>query len=294
MIESMTGYGKGERICDGTLFKFEIRAVNSKSLDLAIKGQLLPREKEAKVREVVAAKLKRGSVDLYLSAERSEVESGYRINREVVGGYLKELREIAEEEGIEQSNSTLLELTVRLPKSVESDCEGETLQELALRHWHSLEEALNEALEMVLQFRVAEGEMLNRELSKRVETILQLSNRVEQFEKERELSLRNRLLERSKEFKESLDPGRFEQELLYYTERVDITEERVRLKQHCNYFIKTKEESAPGKKLGFITQEMGREINTLGSKANHFEIQKIVVEMKEELEKIKEQLLNVL
>lgn len=295
MIESMTGYGKGEALCNGTLFRVELKAVNGKSFDLSMRGQSLPREKEIATRELIAKELQRGSVEFYLTVERSSSEEGRRINRAVFNSYLEQLQKITAEDGKLHSATELLPLILPLPSTIESENEREALSEVILTHWGEIEKAIKEALEMLKEFRRTEGQMLQKELLKRVNSIVEFSNGVEKYEEERAATVRNRLLDRVAELKESIEEGRFEQELLYYLEKLDITEEKVRLRQHCNYFVETVErESSPGKKLGFISQEMGREINTLGAKANHFELQKIAVAMKEELEKIKEQLFNVL
>jgi uncharacterized protein (TIGR00255 family) len=291
MIRSMTGYGKAECLLPDKKLTIELRSLNSKQLDTTTRLPSLYKEKELEIRQFVAAALERGKIECTLYYELSEEAAAGSINEAVVKNYYQQLYRIAGELGLETSLE-LLSMVMRLPDTVRSE-----RAELESEEWDVVKEGLQQALRQVNGFRHQEGESLDRDLRERVSAIQAKLAEVEAMEGERVKKIRERIGNSLSEFlkKEELDENRFEQELIYYLEKLDISEEKVRLANHCSYFLETMESKAPvGKKLGFISQEMGREINTLGSKANHVEIQRIVVEMKDELERIKEQVLNVL
>jgi len=285
----MTGYGKAVFNLGDQNILVEIRSVNSKNSDVSIKTQLIPKEKEAEAKQLITRKLNRGSVDLFTTVDSTTDSSSKKINKELFISYYKQIREIAESLPCEPDCSGLTGTILRLPEVIESRKPDE--QEL----WPLMLSGIEEALEEVVAFRKKEGERLADEICGRVRLIENYLANVENYEAGRIDVIRERILNRIDELKISHDPERLEQEMIFYIEKLDITEEKVRLAQHCKYFMEVMEmEEFPGKKLGFIAQEMGREINTLGSKANNIDIQKIVVNMKDELEKIKEQILNIL
>ena len=297
MIQSMTGYGKAEALLAGGKLTVEIRTLNGKSADISIKSQLLPKEKEIGVRQKIAQALQRGTIDVYLTWEPNAAEGARTINGDLVLSYLRQVRDICRQGGTagvcsaELPDSQVLASVLRFPDVLDVR-KSEIIDETA---WPLVGQALDEALAAVNAFRSREGEVLYRDVTDRVRGILSIYDEVEAFEGERVETVRARLLKNLEELEQKPDPARFEQELVYYLEKYDISEEKVRLRQHCRYFMDTIDgEPAPGKKLGFIIQEMGREINTTGSKANHAGIQKCVVRMKDELEKIREQSMNIL
>lgn len=286
MILSMTGYGKAVAECIDKKITIEIRALNSKSIDLNTRLPYLYKEKELEIRKFLSENLQRGKIDFSIQTEITSTGKTQQINPEIIKSYIAEFKEIAPE----ATDAELLAIVMRLP-----DVMAFTCSELDKTEWKQCHEIIKEAIANLQQFRKDEGKVLENEFQQRIHSILELLKQVEPFEKERIKTLRERFLKNLEELNAEIDQNRYEQELIYYLEKLDITEEKVRLKNHCEYFIKTmNSEESNGKKLGFITQEIGREINTLGSKSNHLEMQKIVVQMKDNLEKIKEQVLNIL
>jgi len=287
----MTGYGKAECLLADKKLTIEIKSLNSKQLDVNTRLPSLYKEKEINIRQIIASELERGKVECSFYYELSGEAVSGTINEPVVKDYYQQLYKISGELGL-QASIELLSTVMRMPDTIRTE-----KPELKETEWTLVEAALREALEQVNIFRKQEGESLDDDLRQRTDAIMRKLEEVELYEKERIDQVRERIGKHLEEFglKESVDENRFEQELIYYIEKLDVSEEKVRLANHCKYFMETLEDSGPaGKKLGFISQEMGREINTLGSKANHKELQKLVVEMKDELERIKEQILNVL
>lgn len=291
MVQSMTGYGKSEIIYENNKLTIEIRSVNGKNSDINIKTSLIPREKEFELKQIISRELQRGSIDLYASMEYSQENSVKTLNKNVLNLYLKQIRDFEAESGLRSSDNELLAIMLRMPETFEQNKKDQDED----AQWRSFKECLMGALNALNEFRSTEGLKLAQDMEERVSNIINFLEEAEQFEQERVSALRNKFTGRLSELSVSPDLNRLEQEIIYYIEKLDITEEKVRLRQHCKYFLDTmRTEQCPGKKLGFIAQEMGREINTLGSKANHASIQKCVVKMKDELEKIKEQSLNIL
>ena len=294
MIYSMTGYGKAEALLSGGKLTIEIRTLNGKTADINIKSQILPKDKELEIRSRIAAALVRGTIDVYLSWEADASASARQINLDIARSYLQGAGELADGMGLSVDDSlrgALLCSVIRMPEVAEAR-KGELFTEEDLVR---IDEALNRCLEMVEDYRGKEGQVLYRDVTSRVANILKLYDGVESFEAERAENMRAKILKAAEDLGVKLDKERFEQEMIFYIEKYDINEEKVRLRQHCKYFMDTIDsEPYPGKKLGFIIQEMGREINTTGSKANHSGIQKLVVQMKDELEKISEQSMNIL
>ena len=287
----MTGYGKAECLLADKKLTIEIKSLNSKQLDVNTRLPSLYKAKEINIRQLIASELERGKVECSFYYELSGEAVSGTINEPVVKDYYQQLYRISGELGLEASLE-LLSTVMRMPDTIRTE-----KPELQETEWTMVEAALRKALEQVNIFRKQEGESLDDDLRQRVDAIIRKLEEVELYEKERIDQVRERIGKHLEEFslKESIDENRFEQELIYYIEKLDVSEEKVRLANHCKYFMETLEDQGPaGKKLGFISQEMGREINTLGSKANHKELQKLVVEMKDELERIKEQILNVL
>lgn len=290
MIQSMTGYGKAESRLGNNKIIIEIRSVNGKGSEVNLKTQIVPREKEIEVKQMISQALQRGTIDLFSNVEYSQESIARAINKDVFQAYYKQIKELNNELGIEANDKDIVSTILRLPDVIDTQ-----KREMDDEFWESYKSCLIEALKSIGTFRTVEGEKLEEDLRKRTELILTTLKEVEGFEKERVTNLKQKLDSRLQEVSQSFDQNRLEQEIIYYLEKLDITEEKVRLKQHCHYFLETIDnEQYPGKKIGFIAQEMGREINTLGSKANHAGIQKCVVRMKDELEKIKEQSLNIL
>ena len=286
MIQSMTGYGK--KIVQLPLKKItvEIKSLNSKNLDINTRMPSLYREKELELRTLIANALTRGKVDVYLSVEITGEETLTQINKTIARQYIEQLKTI-----VDGDETELLKMAIRMPDVLKT-ASNEVLDET---EYHTIKQALADAIEELIAHRRAEGAVLEKEFAHRVRNITQLAGKIEHRDTERLPKIRERLEKAVSELKENLDKNRFEQELIYYLEKYDITEEKVRLANHLNYFeTSLNSEDSNGKKLGFICQEIGREINTIGSKANDAAMQQIVVEMKDELEKIKEQLLNVL
>ena len=286
----MTGYGKAEGVVENKKISVEVRSLNGKFLDCSLRVPGLYRQKEMLVRSKAAKEVVRGKVDISISYESLEGEQSFFINTGLLKNYYNGLSEVSKELNISEEN--VLGTLMKMPEVMRSE-----KQKLSEGEWVGIEKLIDEALVSFNSFRLAEGDVLQKEVEERVNEITSLLVQVEPFESERIETIKTRIRKNIDDIvsKDGFDKNRFEQELIFYMERFDITEEKVRLKAHCEHFIKTmNEEQAQGKKLGFISQEIGREINTLGSKANHAEMQKIVVQMKDELEKIKEQALNIM
>ena len=290
MIKSMTGFGKGEASFGTKKITVELRSLNSKQLDLNIKLPALYRQSETELRNLVAQRLQRGKVDLFVSVESQQVETSAHINREIFREYLRQLNDALAFSGIDADYDDMLPVLMRMPDVVSVEAERVTEEESA-----ALMAAAADAVERLDAFRVQEGAVLIADLLRRVDLIERYREEVVPFEKARTETIRARILDNLSKLGVEVDRNRLEQEMIYYLEKLDITEEKVRLENHCRYFREVAAgEEAPGRKLGFIAQEMGREINTMGSKANESNIQILVVRMKDELEKIKEQVLNIL
>lgn len=291
MIRSMTGFGKAESVLPEKKITVELRSLNSKQADINVRIPQFYREKEVELRQLITARLERGKIDLNINYDLLGEDPAGEINRPLVISYFNQLQKVAGELGI-QGGEQLLAAVLRMPETVKT-----TRQELGEEEWKIVVGTLEKAIEELDRFRMQEGRTLEKDLRMRIGIILEKLAAVSAFEDDRIQKIRERIGGSLENFlgKDGIDSNRLEQELIYYLEKLDITEEKVRLKTHCEYFMETLQmEEAPGKKLGFISQEIGREINTLGSKANQTDIQKLVVEMKDELEKIKEQILNLL
>ena len=292
MLLSMTGFGKATREIENKKLTVEIRTLNSKQADVNVKIPALYREKEMQLRNLLVQNLKRGKIELNFWIDENESSGSVVLNKTVINNYYHQIKETANLLNRDISKENILEIIMRMPEVLKTE-----VKELDENEWAQILETVEDAIAEIIKFREQEGRVLQQDFQKRIKLIEELLQKIEPFEKERIEKVKERIRQN---FQENLadaeiDKNRFEQELIYYLEKFDITEEKVRLKNHCKYFIQTMEEAvSQGKKLGFITQEIGREINTIGSKANHSEIQKIVVQMKDELEKIKEQGLNVL
>jgi len=287
----MTGYGKAESILPDKKLTIEVRSLNSKQLDTNTRLPSLYKEKELEIRKIIASSLERGKVECSFFYELSEEAPSGSINEPVVRNYYQQLSRISGELGLKASQE-LLAMVMRMPDTIRNE-----RTELEAEEWEMVKVSLEQALGQVNGFRLQEGKSLDKDLRERVAAISARLKEVEELEGDRIARIKERIGNNLAEFlgKEEKDENRFEQELIFYMEKLDISEEKVRLANHCSYFLETMENDGPvGKKLGFISQEMGREINTLGSKANHADIQRLVVEMKDELERIKEQILNVL
>jgi uncharacterized protein (TIGR00255 family) len=289
MIKSMTGFGKASGTFLNKKITVEIKSLNSKQLDLNLRLPGIYKEKELELRSFLGKEIERGRVDVFINTESAEDTADLSINKSLAMSYYQDLKELAEATG---EKTDFLALIMRMPDVLKNE-----RPQLQPEEWQQLMEISIQAIGAFNQFRKDEGVSLKKDIVNRIELILENLKQVETFDQDRINNTREKLLKNLNEFVEkgNIDNNRFEQELIYYLEKFDITEEKVRLKTHCDYFLKTMEtEASEGRKLGFITQEIGREINTIGSKANHAEIQKRVVQMKDELEKIKEQMLNVL
>lgn len=281
----MTGFGKSVVTLPGKKITIEIKSLNSKGVDLNVRIPSSLREKELSMRNHVAKTLKRGKIDLSVYVESTGGERSAQLNTPVIEAYMAQLKSIADGENVD-----LLQMALRLPESIQT--ERETIDETTAS---AIMSGLEEAVGTLQDFRLTEGQALAQDFEQRIQTIGQLMETVKTKDQERIPSVRARLLKALEDLAQTVDQNRFEQELVYYLEKYDITEETVRLSNHLKYFITTmNSDESNGKKLGFITQEMGREINTIGSKANDASLQQLVVQMKDELEKIKEQVLNVL
>lgn len=298
MIKSMTGYGKAEVMLETGKLIIEIRSLNGKNADISLKSTLLPKDKEIIVRQLVAAELQRGNIDIFVNFEANAAESAKKINSAVLKEYMAQIQEARKiHKDWASMNSQYigeaieLMAALRLPDVV--DCQKQEI--ITDDNWPEVYNGFVSALKAINEFRAKEGEILYKDVTAKVANILEYSRQIEQYEKERTEAIREKILSRFEELQLAVDSNRLEQEMIFYLEKLDINEEKVRLRQHCKYFMDTIDnEPNPGKKLGFIAQEMGREINTTGSKSNHTEMQILVVKMKDELEKIKEQSLNIL
>ena len=290
MVKSMTGFGKGEATLRNKKITVEIRSLNSKQLDLSLRLPAVYRQSENELRSLIAGTIRRGKVDVFVSVETQAVETPARINREVFREYLRQMNDTLSFAGIDAGYDAILPVIMRLPDVVAAESEAISEEEHA-----ALIAAAEAAAAQLDAFRTQEGAILIADLLRRVELIEQYRDEVVPFEKARTETVRNRILDNLSKLPVDVDRNRLEQEMIFYLEKLDITEEKVRLTNHCKYFreVAAGEEGA-GRKLGFIAQEMGREINTMGSKANESNIQILVVKMKDELEKIKEQVLNIL
>jgi len=285
MIHSMTGYGKSVLQLPTKKISIEIKSLNSKNLDLNARMPSLYREKELDIRKLIASKLVRGKIDFSLFLETTGETTSSQLNQPVVKAYMKQLRDV-----VDTNDAELLQMAVRMPDAVTTDREDINEEE-----WQSILSGINTSLAKIEAYRLQEGKALEADFNIRAKNIDKLLNEVIAMDPERIEAVRERLRKGIAELKEKVDENRFEQELIYYIEKFDITEEKVRLHNHLEYFMKSLNSAdSNGKKLGFIGQEIGREINTIGSKSNYAPMQKLVVQMKDELEKIKEQLLNVL
>ena len=290
----MTGYGKAEAVLDHKKITVEIRSLNSKQLDLTVKVPAVYRQSEYEIRNRIGKRLQRGKIDAYVSYEITGDSVPVNIDRKTFTAYFGQIREIAAENGIDWNGSALdaavVPAVLRLPEVIQND--QQTVSEAETQ---ALKRCVEEAVDHMEQFRIQEGTILIADLLRRIDRIEQLKEEIVPFEKARAETIKTRIRENIESLGIPFDANRLEQEMIYYIEKLDITEEKVRLQNHCKYFREVaRGEEAPGRKLGFIAQELGREINTLGSKANEATMQKMVVEMKDELEKIKEQLLNIL
>ena len=286
----MTGFGKGEATVDDKKIRVELRSLNSKQLDLSIKLPGKYRAAEAEMRSIITRELQRGKVDCFVSFESATAETSAHINREAFKAYAKELREVCAENAVIADSDYFLKAILRMPDVVTSEEREVSEAELA-----AIIEATKAACAELNNFRIQEGAILIADLLGRIDLIERYRHEVEQFEGARVETIKNRIRENIEKLQLEVDNNRLEQEMIFYIEKLDITEEKVRLDNHCNYFREVAaEEEAPGRKLGFIAQELGREINTMGSKSNEANMQRLVVKMKDELEKIKEQVLNIL
>ena len=285
MIKSMTGFGKAEIQFQNKNYILELRSLNSKGLELNTRLPIQFREIEIHLKKIIGESLQRGKIDLSLNIEYIEQSSSKNINLSVVNQYIEQLREIEDADRLD-----LLKIAMRLPDTLKTELNDNEEDEIK-----TIESLLEKALINLNKYRVDEGSSLEEDFKKRLIKLKALIDKVIQIDPERKEKIENKLRTSIEELQIEIDENRFEQELIYYIEKYDITEEKVRLDSHIEYFTHTMENSSSnGKKLGFIAQEMGREINTIGSKASHAGLQKVVIQMKDELEKIKEQLLNVL
>ncbi len=291
MIQSMTGYGKASGIYNEKKIVAEIKSLNSKQADVSTRMAGLYREKDIEIRNLLIQELERGKIDFSLYYESFDKDTNSRINQSMVESYYEQIREISGNTDIAMPENCL-EIILRMPDVMKSE-----IVELDENEWIEVTKIIAEAIEQLKAFRQQEGKSLEQVFRSKIVSISNLLKEIEQYEAERVEKIRARFIEGLQNLSDKFDydQNRLEQELMFYIERLDVNEEKVRLQTHLDYFLETMEkEHAPGKKLGFITQEIGREINTLGSKSNHSEMQKIVVLMKDDLEQIKEQVLNVL
>ena len=283
----MTGFGKANVSLRSKKISIEARSVNSKGLDTNFRLPNIYREKETELRNFLSEKLKRGKVDISVSIESAQEEKSVAINKKSFRKHHKEIKSLCKELKIDDEE--ILLAILRMPDVMKPEKEKTDEKE-----WKIIFSAIGKAAAYLDTFRISEGKSLEKDLRKRLGIIAKLLEFVEKLDKERIPFIKEKIRKQVAELTDKIDQNRFEQEIIYYAEKLDITEEKVRLKTHCDYFLKTMSEDECGRKLNFISQEIGREINTIGSKANDAEIQKVVVQMKDELEKIKEQLNNVL
>ena len=287
----MTGYGKAEASLQAGKLTIEIRTLNGKTADVNIKSTLLPKDKELIVRQMLAEKLHRGTIDFFVTFEANAVSSAKHINADLAEEYFRQITTLGDKLGIPVDTALYMNSILRFPDVIDNTRQDIITEE----NWLEVEAAIEKAIENTNEFRAREGVALYKDVTGRVNNILKLEDEVESFEGERIVAVRSKIEKAISDLLLKPDQSRFEEEMIYYLEKLDINEEKVRLRQQCKYFMDTIDgEDFPGKKLGFIIQEMGREINTTGSKANHAGIQKVVVRMKDELEKIREQSMNIL
>ena len=286
MIQSMTGFGKATLQLPTKKITVEVKSLNSKGLDLNVRMPSLYREMELGLRNQIALKLERGKVDFSIFIESTAEQTSTKVNVPIVKAYINQLREVY----ADADETELMKMAIRMPDTMKIERD-----EIDENDWVQIQTVIEEALQNILNFRRDEGISLEKEFQLRIGNIRQYMTEALALDPERVQAIKDRLQTAISELKVNVDENRFEQELIYYLEKLDITEEKVRLTNHLDYFLETiNGTEANGRKLGFITQEMGREINTMGSKSNHAQMQKLVVQMKDELEKIKEQVLNVL
>ncbi len=286
MIQSMTGFGKATLQLPSKKITVELKSLNSKGLDLNTRMPSVYREMELGLRNQLSQRLERGKIDFSLFIEATGEDTSSKINAPIIKGYIFQMKAIMPH----ADEVELMKMAIRMPDALKTERE-----EIDESEWMEIQKVIDQALENIAQFRKDEGISLEKEFTLRIGNIKKLMNDAVAYDSERIETVKNRLRTAIEDLQLAVDESRFEQELIFYLEKYDITEEKVRLENHLNYFIETLSGTeANGRKLGFITQEMGREINTMGSKSNHTEMQKLVVMMKDELEKIKEQVLNVL
>ena len=286
MIQSMTGFGKATMQLPTKKITVEVKSLNSKGLDLSVRMPSVYREMELGLRTQIATALERGKVDFSIFIESTSDQTSTKVNVPIVQEYMNQLKAVY----ADADATELMKMAVRMPDALKTERD-----EIDEKDWATIQIAIDESLANILGFRRDEGQSLEKEFQLRIGNIRNYMNQALALDSERVQAIKDRLQNAISELKVTIDENRFEQELIYYLEKLDITEEKVRLTNHLDYFLETiNGTEANGRKLGFITQEMGREINTMGSKANHSQMQKLVVMMKDELEKIKEQVLNVL
>ncbi len=286
----MTGFGKGEAVLPNKKIIVEVRSLNSKQLDLSVRMPGIFRQKEFELRSVAGAAIQRGKADITVTVENTTVSTSATVNKEIFKEYMRQVNEALSYAGTSADYDAIVPAVLRMPEVVSTQAES-----LSEEESEALMQALEQALQQFNAFREQEGATLIADLLRRVDLIEEYKCQVEPYEATRAETIKNRIRENLAQLKVDIDTNRLEQEMIFYIEKLDITEEKVRLKNHCNYFREVAaSEEAVGRKLGFIAQEMGREINTLGSKSNEANMQILVVKMKDELEKIKEQVLNIL
>jgi len=291
MIISMTGFGHEVLEYKNKKISIDVKSLNSKTTDINTRIPSYYKEKELEIRKLISGELKRGKIDFCMFVELNGSENSTRINEDVVFNYYSQLKDICDKNSIPMGNDILSGI-IRMPDIMQNKSD-----DLSVDEWALVLETAQKAINSCKDFRITEGKELEKDITGNIKSILSLLNKIPEFEADRITTIREKIRLVLEEFEKGnkIDENRFEQEIIFYLEKLDVNEEKVRLKKHCEYFLETVESDEPvGKMLAFISQEIGREINTLGSKANHAEMQKIVVMMKDELEKIKEQLLNVL
>ena len=286
MIQSMTGFGKATQQLENKKITVEVKSLNSKGLDLNVRMPSLYREMELALRNQIATAMERGKIDFSIFIESTAEQTSTKVNVPILRAYISQLKEVQPD----ADETELMKMAIRMPDAMKTERD-----EIDVSDWAQIQVVIDQALKNIRDFRTSEGVALEKEFLHRIANIMKMMNETVALDGERIMTVKTRLQAAIEDLKVTLDENRFEQELIFYLEKYDITEEKVRLENHLNYFIETLAgNEANGRKLGFILQEMGREINTMGSKSNHAQMQKLVVQMKDELEKIKEQVLNVL
>ncbi|MDR0834917.1 MAG: YicC family protein [Candidatus Symbiothrix sp.] len=289
MILSMTGFGKAVKELSNKKISVEIKSLNSKQLDVNARISAAYKEKEMEIRTLLAQKIERGKVDVLVAVDHGNEAASSQLNVNAIEKYYKDILQLAKQLNVEPPKD-MLSVLLKLPETIQT--ESATLDE---KEWETVKATIEEALKVFQNFRKQEGKMLESIFTEKIKAIAHLLKEVDNYDTDRIDKIKTKMADGMKKLDAPYDQNRFEQEMIFYIERLDINEEKARLGNHLNYFFETmRNESSQGRKLGFITQEMGREINTLGSKSNHAEMQQIVVRMKDELEQIKEQILNVL